>query len=290
MTKEKQSQRSHSSGTLMDHAVLFQIPQQRSIVSSVLRSGIILLPLFLSLTALFIAPYHTSAHASDDQRAASPQEHVILIHGMARSASCMQSMAEALQKAGYHTTILDYPSRKKTIHALSEQHLSPAVKACQTKGATKIHFVTHSLGGILVRDYLHHHKLAELGKVVMLAPPNQGSEVVDTIGHWKAFALVNGPAGKQLGTADNSPPNALGGVTYPVGIIAGDRSINPINSWMIPGSDDGKVSIKHTKLEGMRDHIVIHCTHPMIMKRSDAIDLSLRFLRHGSFAKAKDTP
>ena len=213
----------------------------------------------------------------------SPADHVILLHGLARSAKTMEPMAKALRGAGHQTTILDYPSRHKTIRALVDEHLAPAVLACKKDGAQTIHFVTHSLGGILVRDYLSRHKLPELGRVVMLAPPNHGSEVVDRIGDWRAFKAINGPAGKRLGTAKTSAPKALGPVTYPVGIIAGDRSINWINSSMIAGPDDGKVSIKNTKVEGMTDHIVIHRTHPMIMKGADAIELTLRFIKQGKF-------
>ena len=212
-------------------------------------------------------------------------EHVILLHGLTRSPATMKPMEKALQAAGYTTVILDYPSRTKAIRNLSVDHLAPAIQACRDEGAKKIHFITHSLGGLLVRDYLSRQKLPELGRVVMLSPPNKGSEVVDRIGHWWAFKALNGPAGGELGTAATSTPKLLGPVTYSVGIIAGDRSINPINSQMIEGPDDGKVSVENTKVEGMSDHIVLHRTHPMIMIRRDAIELALRFLKKGSFAQ-----
>lgn len=195
----------------------------------------------------------------------------------------MKPMAKALQELGYQTTILSYPSRHQPIRTLANDHLAPAILNCQKEGAQKIHLVTHSLGGIIVRDYLSRNKVKELGRVVMLAPPNQGSEVVDRIGHWSAFKSINGPAGGELGTAVTNTPKALGPVTYPVGIIAGDRSINPINSYMIKGRDDGKVSIENTKVEGMTDHIVLHRTHPMIMKRQETITLTLRFIQQGQF-------
>jgi len=198
----------------------------------------------------------------------------------------MEPMARALRAEGYETLIVDYPSREMGVQALVDGYVAPAVQRCLKDGAREICFVTHSLGGILVRDFLSRNKLPELGRVVMLAPPNGGSEVVDRLGHWKLFQWVNGPAGGELGTAKTSAPKALGAVTYPVGIIAGDRSINLINSMMIPGSDDGKVSVENTKLVGMADHIVLHRTHPMIMKRADAIQLTLRFLKRGTFAGA----
>lgn len=233
------------------------------------------------VTAGLVAEPYTETVKVEDK--GLDQEHVILVHGMCRSASTMKTMANNLQQAGYSTTILDYPSRQKNIRDLADEHLGPAVEVSRKKGAKKVHFVTHSLGGILVRDYLSRHQLPELGRVVMLAPPNQGSEVVDRIGHWRAFKMLNGPAGNELGTDQTNPPKSLGAVKYPVGVIAGDRSINPINSCMIPGADDGKVSVEHTKLEGMTDHIVLHCTHPMIMKRPDAIRLTLHFLNEGTF-------
>ena len=120
----------------------------------------------------------------------------------------------------------------------------------------------------------------------MLAPPNQGSEVVDKLGWLFLFKWINGPAGNELGTDKNSTPNKLGPANFPVGIIAGDRSINWINSLLIPGRDDGKVSVERTKLAGMSDHIVIHATHPFIMQNREVIRQTIQFLRSGNFDHA----
>ncbi len=119
----------------------------------------------------------------------------------------------------------------------------------------------------------------------MLGPPNQGSEVVDTLGALRIFKLINGIAGSELGTVTNSTPNRLGGANFCVGIIAGDRSINWINSMMIPGRDDGKVSVERTKLEGMKDHIVIHARHPFLMRNKNSIRQTIHFLRNGQFER-----
>jgi triacylglycerol lipase len=169
-------------------------------------------------------------------------------------------------------------SSKARANAIGE-----AVGDCQRDGATKIDFVAHSLGGILIRSYLAHHSISLLGRVVMLAPPNAGSEVVDKLGWLFLFKWINGPAGNELGTDTNSTPNKLGPVNFPVGIVAGDHSINWINSLLIPGRDDGKVSVERTKLAGMTDHIVIHATHPFIMSNCEAIRQTVQFLRTGSF-------
>lgn len=198
----------------------------------------------------------------------------------------MAKMATALQQEGYTVLNVDYPSRTATIEALAGKVIGDALDNPAVKAAGKIHFVTHSLGGILVRQYLKSTRLDRLGRVVMLGPPNQGSEVVDLLGDSTLFRAINGPAGKQLGTGSDSLPNRLGPVEFDLGVIAGDRSINWINSCMIPGPDDGKVSIERTKVAGMKAHLVIHATHPYLMKNTRAIRETIHFLRHGQFATA----
>lgn len=214
------------------------------------------------------------------------QEEVILLHGLCRTSRSMMKMERALTKAGCKVRNVDYPSRTATVQKLADDAIGKAVSDCQKDGATKIDFVTHSLGGILVRSYLARNTIPNLGRVVMLAPPNQGSEVVDKLGWLFLFKWLNGPAGSELGTDKNSVPNKLGPANFPVGIIAGDRSINWINSLLIPGSDDGKVSVEKTKLAGMSDFIVIHATHPFIMKNREAIRQTIQFLRTGHFDHA----
>jgi triacylglycerol lipase len=214
------------------------------------------------------------------------QEEVILLHGLCRTSRSMAKMETALTEAAYKVRNVDYPSRTASIQKLADDAIGKAVSDCQKDGATKIDFVTHSLGGILVRSYLARHTIPELGRVVMLAPPNQGSEVVDKLGWLFLFKWINGPAGNELGTDKNSVPNQLGPANFSVGIIAGDRSINWINSLLIPGRDDGKVSVERTKLADMTDHIVIHTTHPFIMKNCEAIRQTIQFLRTGNFDHA----
>jgi pimeloyl-ACP methyl ester carboxylesterase len=213
------------------------------------------------------------------------QECVILLHGLCRTSRSMVPMERALLKTGYHVLNVDYPSRTASIEKLSEDAISRAVADCSKVGATKIHFVTHSLGGILVRSYLSRHAIPNLGRAVMLGPPNQGSEVVDKLGSWWAFQKLNGPAGKELGTDKNSTPNKIGPANFCAGVIAGDRSINWINSLLIPGRDDGKVSIERTKLAGMTDHIVIHAAHPFLMRNRTAIRQTIYFLHTGRFER-----
>lgn len=134
-----------------------------------------------------------------------------------------------------------------------------------------------------MRQYLSNHSIKNLGRVVMLGPPNQGSEVVDKLRDVPGFHFINGDAGMQLGTGALSVPNTLGKANFDVGIIAGTRSINLILSTFIPSVDDGKVSIESTKLEGMNDHIEMPVTHPFMMKNEKVISQVISYLKNGSF-------
>jgi triacylglycerol lipase len=178
---------------------------------------------------------------------------------------------------------IDYASRTMAVGPLSESVIGGALADPRLKECAKIHFVAHSLGGILVRSYFSKHADPRLGRVVMLGPPNRGSEVVDNLKTWQLVQRLNGPAGSELGTDAQSVPNTLGPVRFELGVIAGDRTINWINSLMIAGPDDGKVSIERTKVEGMKEHIVVHVSHPFLMKDREVIETAVRFIRTGSF-------
>ncbi len=212
-------------------------------------------------------------------------ECVILLHGLARSASSMEDMELALSKRGYEVINVDYPSRDHTVEWLAEKQIPQALSQCRDKNTDKIHFVTHSMGGILVRYYLAKNIINQLGRVVMLSPPNQGSEVVDKLRDFPGYKWLNGPAGQQLGTGKDSLPLKLGKVDFDLGIITGSRSINLILSLLIPGDDDGKVSITRAKIEGMSDFLVVKHTHPLIMSSDDVIKQTIHFLMFGKFER-----
>ena len=215
---------------------------------------------------------------------------VILLHGLCRSSASMGKMEAALVKAGYHVANVDYPSRTASIEELSDGAIDRALSDPAIRSCARVHFVTHSLGGILVRSYYKRHGPGKLGRVVMLGPPNKGSEVVDTFGSRWLFRKLNGPAGSELGTDVDSTPNRLGPVNFELGVIAGDRSINWINSLLIKGRDDGKVSIDRSKVDGMKDMMVVHATHPFLMRNKGVIDGTLRFLKHGTFEPRHQAP
>ncbi len=207
------------------------------------------------------------------------KDHVVLLHGLCRSPSSMNRMAKALDNEGYTVHNIGYESRHHNIETLSKDVRKQIVEG--TVAATQIHFVTHSMGGILVRQIQATEPIENIGRVVMLSPPNQGSEVADKIGHWWLYKKINGPAGQQLGTNHESIPKQLGPIYFDCAVITGDRSINWINSLMIPGKDDGKVSTTNSRIEGITAHKVHHVTHPYIMKRKAVIDDVIRFLKAG---------
>ncbi|MGB5158200.1 esterase/lipase family protein [Desulfobacterium sp. N47] len=211
-------------------------------------------------------------------------ECVILLHGLARTKKSLLKLERHLEKNGFCVVNTGFPSRKKTIQELSVDVIPEAIEKCFSFGATRIHFVTHSIGGILLRYYLaHNNKVPRLGRVVMLSPPNSGSEVVDKLRDICLFKWINGPAGEQLGTGPDSLPKSLGAVDYEVGIITGDKTINPLLSLLIPGENDGKVSVESAKLCGMKDFLVVHKTHPFIMNDKKVLCQITAFINNGIF-------
>lgn len=209
------------------------------------------------------------------------QECVVLLHGLAKSKHSMTKLESSLGNDGYATVNYDYPSRSASIKALARTHVKNAIDRCPS--SQTIHFVTHSMGGLLVRQYLQEHTLTTLGRVVMLGPPNRGSEIVDQFGHWPGFARIGGPAALELGTDFTQPPLALGDVHFEVGIIAGSRSVNLFLSTLLPGQNDGKVTVNNTKLSGMTDHITLPVTHPFMMRNRSVINQVKQFLSNGHF-------
>jgi len=233
-----------------------------------------------SLFVLVLAVAPLVADRSGDEPA---RPAVVILHGLARNAASMEKLADDVQGAGYATFNLDYPSTSAEPEELVARLRDEVAHCCAA--APRLHFVTHSLGGLLVRAYLAETPPANLGRVVMLAPPNHGSEIVDLLGGVWPFSRIFGPTAARLGTGTDSFPNRLPEPSYEVGIIAGDRPVNPLGAMVIPGSDDGGVSLEGAKLEKMADFLSVHESHSRIMRSDEVAAQVLYFLERGRFAR-----
>lgn len=221
---------------------------------------------------------------------AANQDCVILLHGLGRTANSMEPLQQALDDVGYQTWNQDYPSTQENIDTLSREAIAPAARFCS--GYATTHFVTHSLGGVLVRYYLQDHELS--GRVVMLSPPNSGSEIPDLMNHLPLLGDALGPAALELGTDQTSVP-----VTLPplpeatlrrIGVITGNRSSDPWFSWLIPGDDDGKVAVASARLGPESPMIEVPYGHTFLMNYRPVIDQVISFLATGHFEADSEDP
>jgi hypothetical protein len=207
---------------------------------------------------------------------------VIFVHGLGRTSQSLEYMKREFNKEGYQVVNKDYPSTSYKVEKLSSTYIPKWLGIC--KGSDKIHFVTHSLGGIMVRYYLKTFGLPEnLGNVLMMGPPNHGSELVDNIGSISGPFL--GPANAQLGTGKDSLPNTLGPANFSVGIIAGNKTANPLTHIFFDKENDGKVTVESSKLEGMADHIVLPVTHTFMMESPEVLKQAQSFIYKKSFIR-----
>ena len=226
------------------------------------------------------------AHADPPQEQPAP-ETVVLMHGLAQSHLALWPLQSRLSDAGYDAHNVPYPSTELSAEEVDHYLHEFLLDCCLDK--ERLHFVTHSLGGILIRAYLAAHETQNLGRVVMLAPPNHGSELVDLLGDSAPFRWALGPLAAQLGTGPQSLPNRLPPPDFEVGVIAGTRKLNPVGAIVIPGESDGTVSVESTKLERMTDFITLPASHSLLPLSSDAADQTLHFLRQGRFDHPDDT-
>jgi len=221
---------------------------------------------FFSTLTTFLSLVLVPLHAQANNTSESPTsiECVILLHGLARTSSSMNDLQGELIEA-----------------------IEKGLKLCQEQGAQKNHLVSHSMGGILFRQYVSDNGAEQFARTVMLAPPNKGSEAVDALRDVPGFDFLNGPAGLQMGTDNTSLPLKLGPATSDVAVIAGTFSINLMLSTFLPDPDDGKVSVESSRLDGMCAHLQVHVSHPFIMEDEEVMSETINYLKTGRFISDK---
>ncbi len=214
-----------------------------------------------------------------------PKELVVLLHGILRSKTDMLPLAMYLEKQGYEVANILYPSREQSLEDLTEFVHDKISENEHYKNASKLHFVTHSMGGLIARYYIAKRHPDNLGKVVMLGPPNTGSEFADFLSETEilapAFRAIFGPASEQLITGYEHIDDDI---DYPLGVIAGNVSINPLAPWVLDGEHDGIVPVERTKIDGMADHIVIKATHTFMMFNPKVMEQVKHFLQNAAFS------
>ncbi len=239
-----------------------------------------------SLSAMVLILILFDGYASADRTDKAQADYLILLHGLGRTNRSMKPLETFFSARGFRVINVDYPGTQKSIAELSRIFGEVIGPICIKDGA-RVHVLTHSLGGIILRYYMVHHECRSFGRAVMLSPPNQGSELVDKLHDSALFGMATGPSGKELGTGPESIPRQLGPVDFELGIIAGNKSINPVFSAMIPGEDDGTVAVESTKVKGMRDFIVVPATHTFIMHNTEVMEQAHHFIVTGKFKRPK---
>ena len=220
---------------------------------------------------------------------AEPAECVILLHGLGRTPLSMLPLAFALEHAGFRAVNQGYPSLADPVEELSAAYIPRALAKCASAPEAPVHFVAHSMGGILVRHYLQDHGLPEGSRMVMLGPPNHGSELIDEFAG-KAWFSVMGPAARQLGTGPGNLPGTLKPVDLEIGVIAGTRTgLDSVllQAAPLPARNDGKVSVESARLDEMQDFLAVDETHTFLMNDRMVIEQVIGFLTDGRFQPAE---
>jgi triacylglycerol lipase len=209
-----------------------------------------------------------------------PTDSVVLLHGLGRTAASFARMRSALTADGYRALALDYPSTCHDLPSLTAI-LRPRIAEIARATAGDLHFVGHSMGGLLARSLIADARPQRLGRLVMLGPPNRGSEIADRLRHVGLYRRLLGPAALSLGT---TTVPVWPDPDYPVGVIAGTRSIDPVGWLMLPRPNDGRVSVAGTRIPGLQGHLVLPVSHALMMNHRVVIAQTSRFLATGVFA------
>jgi len=236
----------------------------------------------LSMSVWFIAFILLATGGCSYHHNPDAPEQVVLLHGFGRKGNAMFLLQKRLRNAGYKAHSIEYASLQESPDVILEK-VAEQIALCCRDDRRPVHFVGHSLGGLIIRAYLDQNPLKNLGRVVLLGTPSQGSELVDIYGDRWLFKML-GPTARVLGTDEDSFPNRIGPPYYPLGIIAGTSSLT-ITDKHLPGPDDGLVSVISTKIDGMTDFLLVDTSHSMLRYNETAARETIHFLKNGHFSR-----
>ena len=238
-----------------------------------------------TMTVLLVALLATGCTTAPGNQGKTRGETVVLLHGLGRDTRAMRFLQHRLEEAGYETFNIGYPSTRLPPDEILRLLHDKLQQCCKDK--KKVHFVAHSLGGLIVRALLEERPYVNLGRVVLLGTPSQGSALVDWLHDNYLFRVLAGPTAQQIGTGKNSFPRRLPRPDYELGVIAGTHSINPIGSWVLSGPDDGIVSVESTRIEGMTDFMLTPADHVLMRYSNEVADAIISFLETGRFGNPR---
>ena len=212
---------------------------------------------------------------------------IVLLHGLGRTRWSLWPVAREAARRGRVVHNLGYPSRRAPIEELAED---VGHRVSVLAGDRPVDVVTHSMGGIVLRAAVASGIVPAdaVRRVVMLAPPNHGSELADRLKDYRVYRLALGPAGQQIGTGEHSVPRRLPPPPFEVGIIAGRRATNALFARVMGEESDGKVTVASAQLDGMRELVVVDRSHTFIMWAPDVLAHIFAFLETGRFVSDRD--
>lgn len=247
-------------------------------------SGLLIFLSILLLNACSIQKSWTPESVAAIQN--TGRDYVVLLHGLWRDSSNLDEFEAYFTSRGYQVLNLDYPSRRHSIPEIEALFIRPILKAVPLEESQRIHFVTHSMGGIVLRLYFENNSLPQAGRSVMISPPNHGSNWADLLEERESYRSIAGPAAYGLRTKNNRLLESLGPATFDLGIIAGNKSYFNAENDLLPGEDDGMVAVESMKLEGMRDMIILHDHHRGLTRNKQAMQQAEHFIENGRFQRS----
>ena len=217
---------------------------------------------------------------------APAREAVVVLHGVAINPCFTARLARLIAAAGYEVHNLDYPSKTVPLPELGPRWLAAKLAELGVDHAPRLHFVTHSMGGLIVRGYLAAHRPGNLGRVVTIVPPHHGSAVSDKLRRLPIIWRIIGRNLGALGTGPDAYWRTLPQrADFELGVIAGSFALNPLGWFLLARPNDGTVAESSTRLDGMTDHLTLPSNHTLILFRRRTAMQAIAFLRTGRFER-----